>query len=136
MSRKVEDMISLALELDYLDSVRDLLALPSGFFIETVNGYSKISGGHSFSVSGESVDISNLPIEYTLNEKDFDRVKLIANGLGCGVNNIGNLNYRTTEKNNLIYEIRTPTGKDISNILSVASGISVKPSPVYSNRLK
>ena len=125
MSKEFDEMLDLALELDYLDAVKSLLSHPSGFFIKTQDGYSKISGGHSYSVSDKHININNLPIEYTIDKTEFDKIRLIAGGIGCGINNLGELYYKGNGEN-CIYEIRSPTGKDISNILSIATTVNTK----------
>lgn len=134
MSNNFDEMLHRALKLDYQDAVKELFSLRSGFFVKVGDEYGKVSGGCDYTVEDGVVSVTKLPFEYSVDQKTFDKLKIVAQGINCSINNLGNLHYKD-ESQNFIYEIRTPNEKNISNILAIASGNNLVPvSPSHSTK--
>lgn len=124
MNKEFEKALNYALKMDSLEEMTKLFTSPSGFFIENGKGaFAKVQSIPNATVQDIVALVSKPKVEYQLNEDEFNRVRHVAFGMGCGINKGGrlaivkDLNDAMEDRGYQFHEIKAPNNRDISKML-------------------
>lgn len=124
MNKEFEKALNHALKMDSLEEMMKLFTSPSGFYIENGKGdFAKIQSIPNATMQDIAALVSKPKVEYQLNEDEFNRVKHVAFGMGCGINKAGrlaivkDLSDAMEDRGYQIHEVKTPNNRDISKVL-------------------